>query len=110
MSILVSPITLLFYTFAVFGLCWGIGGSKLTLPIRVSFAAWIETEEAHGQPVRASAFLLDLIECPACLGFWFGLLFGFIDGAGYKGAISIAFYTAGVNYLLGRLTGLITEA
>ena len=122
-------IFLWFYTFAAFGLCYVVGGSKLSLPLRNAWARWAGvvtlvndvTDEA-AQVLSASkprwrALLLDLVECPACLGVWIGIVTGFVVGHVWffttaqaaLFALALGCYTGGVNYLLGRLTGLLAE-
>lgn len=126
---------LLFYTVFAFGVCWGIGGSPLTLPFRKRLAYYAgesnlvedgATETAAApSPLNRGAeltlrFFLHLVECPACLGFWlaFAVAAAIPDFAGELPlapgsaalrALSLAFYTAGANYLLGRATGLIDK-
>lgn len=114
---------LLLYTFAAFGLCWTIGGSKLTLALR---NRWAELAgEVDGVPSTLEhaprlvlRFFLQLVECPACLGFWVGLLAAYrlpdlagelqlVPGSELVRALSLGFYTLGVNYCLARATGLL---
>jgi hypothetical protein len=62
-------------------------------------------------------FLLRLVECPACFGFWIGLVpgsilaVGFFSDFGVWSKLGIVFvtglYTCGANFLLARATGLI---
>lgn len=74
----------LLYVFASFGLAFVLGYSKLTFPLR-KWLEWaaelrlagdkIETADVQGYPkaVRFLArWILSLLECPACLAFWFG--------------------------------------
>jgi len=102
---------LLLYTFAAFGFCWGVGGSLLTRPIREALGAFADSfvpEHASTRSLlqRLVTGGLLLIECPACFGFWIGLAVGLLSGFGWY-ALALAFYTAGTNFLFGRLTGLI---
>ncbi len=106
-------VELLFYTFAAFGFCWGVGGSTLTRPVRESIAKTAQRTRDDGlsfEPFVLSA-LLQLAECPACLGFWTGIACGAaLAGWHFRlSIIAVGFYTAGVNYVIGRLTGLIAE-
>lgn len=120
---------LVVYTITVFGFCWGIGGSPLTLGARSYWAYLAGVQVASGVPVtsplgpatqRVLRFFLHLVECPACLGFWVALIVAFaipdlagelplVPGGALLRAISLAFYTAGANFLLGRATGLIDK-
>lgn len=61
------------------------------------------------QPHNWRFWLVTLIECPACLGFWFGLAAGLIHTPSAFGAIAGALYTSGANFLLGRATGIMGD-
>lgn len=108
---------LFFYTFAAFGLAYIVGHSSISLPFRMALDPGEELTRP-GQALRA--FVLMLIECPACFGFWTGafagLLYVAVDGTYYpkEGALArfmfaagLALYTAGTNFTLSRLTNLI---
>lgn len=96
------------FSFAAFGFCYIVGGSRISFPVRTAVAN-------HGS--IAGGWLLELIECPACLGAWVGGFvgigvsyhFGLTAGESFIVALGLACYTAGVNYILGRLTGLIDK-
>jgi hypothetical protein len=95
------PVVLFVYSFAAFGLAYIAGHARISLPIR---QAW--------QDAGLSAFLLELVECPACFGFWIGV--GATVAAIWLGADTplvalLPFYTSGSNYVLGRATGLIAR-
>lgn len=108
---------LLFYTVAAFGLAYVMGHSAISLPFRMALDPGPELKTpAHA----ARAFLLTLIECPACFGFWTGLFAGMLyaamDGAQYPRegalarllfAVGLALYTTGSNFILARFTNLI---
>lgn len=107
----VAFVSLTFYSISVFGFCWVIGASKITLPPR-NLLNNLAAPTTRQKPLRVvSSFLLSLVECPACLGFWVGLVVGFQIcaqlGQPRLLAIALGFYTTGVNFLLGRATGLI---
>jgi hypothetical protein len=97
-------ISLVLYSITAFGFAYVVGHSVISRPAREIIAVWSET-------------LITLIECPACLGFWTGLVFGLGLAFGPSAAIFpgpawlipsvLAFYTAGSNFILGRLTGLM---
>jgi hypothetical protein len=104
-------IDLIFFTMACFGLVYCIGHSVVSLPVR----RWIA-----GDPPKMAGprfWLITLIECPACLGFWIGFVAGWF---GYVPilvllsplhhpilAIAWGLYIAGTNYVLAKLTALI---
>jgi hypothetical protein len=110
-----------FYTLAAFGFCWIVGHSTLSLPLRQRYTDWSK----GGNPDALDPLLITLAECPACLGFWVGFAVGVfcaLRGGAEAAAPSFAAdlravgagvllgcYTSGVNYVLGRLTGLITD-
>lgn len=110
---------LVVYTFAAFGLAYTISDAVITRAIRewlwrvlISHEAFVKAKEKGEEP--PVPFLLQLIECPACLGFWIGLLVGLGFGLYVPGntppggvAIVLAFYTTGTNFMLARYTGLI---
>lgn len=53
-------------------------------------------------------FLLRLLECPACFGFWIGVMASpLFYPQSLQVAILLPLYTAGANYMLGRLTGIV---
>jgi len=101
-------LNLFFYTITVFGFCYAVGHSKISLRPREILS--------RRQP---GIFLVELAECPACLGFWLGLILGIFfpsilssfngDLPNITIPIVLAFYTCGTGFLLGRLTGWIPE-
>lgn len=95
---------LLYYTVSTFGLCYVVGHSAISLPAR--------TRLASAGHVR----LVQLLECPACLGFWVGLVC--VMGAFFLQVQiphqrlvlpALPFYNAGAGFLLGRATGWIRD-
>lgn len=105
---------LFFYTVAAFGLAFILGFSKISLPVRM----WIDPGSKVTTFLRLiRLFILTLIECPACLGFWTGFLYGLwvfgvfeppiFDGASTSFAVMLGLYTCGTNFILGRVTGLV---
>jgi hypothetical protein len=107
---------LLFYTVAAFGLAYIVGHSAISLPLRIL----MEPPDLRGPQDAFRAWALMLIECPACFGFWTGLLGGMVyaalDGPLYPQegvlarllfAVGLALYTCGANFILARFTGLI---
>lgn len=61
------------------------------------------------QPHNVGFWIVTLMECPACLGFWIGLFAGIIYYPTAFEAMAGAFYTAGSNFLLARLTGIMPD-
>lgn len=103
---------LLFFA-AHFGLAYVVGFSGISLPFRT----WFATKGTVG------AFFVQLLECPACFGFWAGLLSAvlvpqqvFLSGA-FNGALVtsvlhallLGFAVAGINMATALLTGLVTS-
>lgn len=93
-------------TIAAFGLAYVIGHSKITLPLR----AWIDP----GMPISSlwrafRMFVVTLLECPACLGFWIGVFFALYSGFDLRTILVVGFYVAATNFIIGRMTGLIEE-
>lgn len=116
------------YMLAAFGLAYIVGHSAISLPIRLKLggvpAKFVPAEKEGDQPKTIPAipgafgpagdFLVVLLECPACFGFWLGI------GAAYAGVtfpdfpaiphvwpVMLGCLTAGINFILGRLTKLI---
>lgn len=126
-------IPLIIYTVAVFGFAYLIGHSVISKPWRELIAWWAydpmqqarsgDGQIDHDVPLRVTsrpwAYFLDLIECPACLGFWVGLIFGtclgltigpsavIFPGPAWMLPPVAACFTTGSNFILGRLTGLM---
>ena len=124
---------LLFFSIAVFGLCYVVGHARVSLAAREALA-W-----AGGSPERVRGmsglalvvsavfrFVLALIECPACLGFWLGfaggvLLPGLVPfelrpggvpggiPATLASALALGLFQCGAGYTLGTITGWIKE-
>jgi hypothetical protein len=94
--------SLLFYTVAVFGLCYILGHAKISLRARVVAADF----------GGLALWLVELVECPACLGTWLGFAAGFLWPSlvpfGYA-PVMLALWTCGTGYILGRSTGWLTE-
>ncbi len=124
------------YTVAMFGLAYIVGHSTISLPFRTwlggtpekqmpspgNYTNSLTPRPGHIEPARPGKlgplgdFICALIECPACFGFWCGVVFGFIglifpppelELIRYTWPIVLGCYTAGSNYGLSRLTRLI---
>lgn len=101
-----------FYFLAAFGLAYIIGHSKISLPFRQALDPGPKIE-SQGDVFRS--WLLILLECPACLGFWIGLaaaLYQFplpLALSDWEFAVLLPLVTCSSNFILGRVTGLISE-
>jgi predicted ABC-type sugar transport system permease subunit len=91
-------VTLAFYTVATFGLAYIVGFSKISFPTREWMANW-----------KVLEWPLALLECPACLGFWAGLVYGLAITEPPLSALGRGLYTCGANFLLAKWSGLIQE-
>lgn len=99
-------LTLFVYVNAAFGFAYIAGHSKISLPFR----EWIDPGgeiNSYGKALRA--FLLALIECPPCLGFWTGVAAYFLVPKGTIGVVTLALFTASTNFIIGRATNLIPK-
>ena len=101
-------LALAFYVLAVFGFCFAVGHAGVSQGVRESMAYW-------QRPL--TDWLLALVQCPACLGFWVGLGTGAVHPALVPfelvwplAALALGFFTCGANYVLGVATGWISEA
>lgn len=108
-------ITLTLWTLAQFGLAYIVGHSAISLPFRVALAP--EKVETVGDSVRT--FVVTMLECPACFGFWAGAGVAALGCWQYPGLVLLPAYvmapamalaTSGSNYLLSRLAGLVPAA
>ena len=71
----------------IFGLAWVIADSKISYPLR----EWVGAR---------SSFLLDLLECPACLSFWLGAASALLSGWGFVRSITFGFAATGCSLVL----------
>jgi len=105
---------LLLYSVACFGVSFAIGHSQISLPFR----KLLNPTKVIGPIGVIRAFLVALVECPPCLGFWCGLAYGFAFRPSWaesfyvtdKGVIELALYSCGSNLILARVVGLIKES
>lgn len=116
------------YTVTMFGFAYIVGHSTISLPFRhviggvpVSLPAIDGNGNVivAGDPGAPGALgpigeaFCALIECPACLGFWLGMLSAIsglmpvLEGfGGWNWPIVLGCYTSGANFILARLTRL----
>lgn len=103
---------LILYAFAAFGLAYIVGYSGISHPFRVALTP---ADSDRGPSALARRFVLELMECPACLGFWTGIAWGLVSPSAWAEWIEpdslkvliVALFTSGSNFALGRLTKLI---
>ena len=90
-----------FYCLTAFGLAFVVGQSKISLPFRVALA--------KAGPV--GLFLVELLECPGCFGFWCGIAYSFTaHGRGltlwapplWAGTIALGLFTCATNMVLNH--------
>lgn len=92
---------LFIYSFAVFGLAWVVGHSKISLPSRTWLAA-------------RSKFAVELLECVGCFSFHVGWISWLIGvhltgtwGPPWVDMIVAALYTATSSLVIGRFVGIV---
>jgi len=103
------------WTVAAFGAAYVLGHSIATQRLREILYGPVDRdgdgEVSEPIPPRSTLRRIPvmLLECPACLGFWLGLGAGFFICGSNPDAVIIlisAFYTAGSNFILAKLTKL----
>lgn len=119
--------SLLLYALAAFGLAYIIGHAKISLPFRLLLEpdedpGFRGGNDEHTPPYVKTAFrdslrwwLLLLLECPACLGFWIGLIYGWVAAPDFGfgvvsragAAFQLALFTCASNLLLTRAAALV---
>lgn len=102
---------LLVYVFAAFGLAYIVGHAVISRAIREALHGPDEGDTA-GIVLTARRIVVDLAECPACFGFWTGVVAAFIGAVpftlhGAAGVVAWGLFTSGSNYFLARVTNLI---
>lgn len=90
----------LFYVGTMFGLAYIVGHSTITLGIREEMTRWMFVRR-----------LVDLLECPACFGFWCGVTAALIGAVPFDveiaNMIAWGLFTSGSNYAIAKITRLI---
>lgn len=92
----------IFAWLAIFGASWIIADSKISLPVRSWIAGYRPTVPppvAYAVP-RFRLWLLDLLECPACLSFWIGLVVAVVFLDLLWLAIPFALASCGISLVL----------
>lgn len=112
---------LLCYTLACWGLSFTLAYTKISFPFRNALSWWAGAEQIHlagdwrvmPAIIRwAAKWLLALVECVACTGFWIGIATGAVGlhlgEIGSALAVPIlGFYSLGTNAIIGRALRLI---
>ena len=107
---------LVVFFLANFGFAYIVGFSKISAPLREWLAPYMRendpTELAPGALNAAQWWLTSLLECPACVGFWFaGLLSPIVALRFFNNDVPEFFVWgcagAGTNFILARLSRLI---
>lgn len=104
-------VLLVLYFLSAFGFAFIVGHSKISLPFREWLAPVVQVPGP--QPFfHLRAFLLALIECPACLGFWIGVIvfathIVTLPLPFWLGLSLLALSTCAVNLLLAKYVGLV---
>lgn len=97
----------LFYIFSMFGLAYIVGHSTITKAVREKMYG---THSDIG-PIRfARETIVELVECPACLGFWCGVAMAIIGSVPFEvrfNPVAWGLFTAGTNLVLAKLTKII---
>lgn len=119
------------YLLAAFGFAFIVGYAKISLPLRAwlaregKYQRWNRALEAYqwydSRFVELRRWLVDLLQCPACLGFWIGVTFALADPWVFGAAVALGinhlpvfgtalFFglaTTASNFILGVITRLI---
>jgi hypothetical protein len=100
---------------AAYAVCWVIGSSKLTLALRRFLGAMgsLQYPGDNGWPAIVLPFLarwlLALVECSACLGWWIGLCYGVVTHVGLVGSILAGLLVLTTNLILEAIVSHIKE-
>lgn len=108
------------FLLGAFGLAYIVGHSSISRPVRVLLGGVPAAPELGRAAVPGmfgpvGEWFCELLECPACFGFWTGLVGGFTvlraddlsAPAQFGWCVWVGCVTTGFNFILGRLTRLI---
>ena len=93
-----TPSDLFFYFVCAFGLWYIVGYAQISFPFR----SWWRRRVIERHPF--ARYLLDLVQCQACFGFWTGLVWGALTG--WRESVVLALATTTMNILIARLAGI----
>lgn len=101
------------YALACFGLAYVVGHSFITVALREAILGE-RTGEKVSFVLAVREWIVDMLECPACFGFWTGLIASLVgatpfalDAPAWASAMTWGLFTAGTNYTLARITNLV---
>lgn len=113
-------LALLIYSTCSIGFAYIVGHSLITRAVRGFLFGQTTPEERiaanHGEEIPIDSprrWIVALLECPACLGFYEGLITGwfiqdfvpFLPAWGTMGLLAL--FTCGTNLIFGKLLGLM---
>lgn len=106
MITLPEDLAVVVYAIAAFGLAYIVGHAQISRRPREFAARVVFGRAAVGE------FFVDLLECPACFGFWTGLVAGALGvtpnaPTGVAGALLFGLFTSGSNLLLALSVGIV---
>lgn len=103
-----NAVAFVFLLLASFGAAYITGHSTISLPFRVLLGgAKNDVYERKAAIPVVGPFLVALLECPACFGFWQGLVLGWQLGVPAGAVLVWGCAISGSNFILARLTGLL---
>ena len=93
----------IFYVVSAFGLAYVVGHAVITKKAR---------ETAFNRGGTIGRFFIELVECPACFGFWTGIAMSMlapftVTQYAALNFLGWGFFTAGSNFILAKLTKLM---
>lgn len=103
---------------ASFGLAFVLGASKISLPFRELLAGKLVMDGPDNAPYRErralipylGPFLVALVECPGCLGWWLGATVGWAQPEVLRWSVPGLSYLTDSTFGCGVLLGLATAA
>lgn len=100
-----TPINILMYMFIVFGLWYVVGFAEISYhPRNWLKIRWMKKDLS--KRYGGAPWYIDLIQCPACFGFWVGLCVGLYLSRSLGLGLGIGLFTLTSNSVLFGLAGL----
>lgn len=95
---------LVLYTLSAFGFWYIVGASVISYPARAALRRLARSTDLL-------TTLLELLQCPACLGFWIGFVAAFTRYSPAPGVdcFMLGLYTSATNLVIAHLTDLMPE-